>query len=331
MLQDFALWRPGRPDGVGDLHRGRVLARAPGLGGAFVALADADGFLPDTEGGADASAGALIGVRVTRAAQGGKGPRLTARLGDTDAGLAADGPVRLIRRGPSPLHELQARYPGAALVENIGRGGIPAVFDPSVEEQIAALDDAEVPLAGGGRLLIETTAALTAIDVDAGRASEDRRGKAIAQMAFNRAALPELARQIRLRNLAGAILVDFAGLSPRRRAALEAELRAALGSDPLRPRLLGFTHLGLAEIVRSRIRPPLRDLRTGPHAAGLAALRQVAQRQPGRAVLVAAPAIVAALEQDGVGLLELAERCGQMLTLRSDAGVRGWRLEEFDG
>ncbi len=330
VLEDFALWRPGVPDGVGDLHRGRVLARAPGLGGAFVALADAEGFLPDTEGGSEASVGALIGVRVTRAAQGGKGPRLTARLGEEDAAPAGDGSVRLVRRGPSPLHELQARYPGAALVADPGAGGIPAQFDPSLEEQIAALDDAAVPLAGGGQMVIETTAALTAIDVDGGSASDDRRGKVIAHMAFNRAALPELARHIRLRNLSGAILIDFAGLSPRRRATLAPDLRIALASDPLGPRLLGFTQLGLAEIVRARIRPPLRELRAGAYAAGLAALRQVARCQPGRAVLRASPAIIAALQQDGVGLRELAERSGQTLILRADPALRGWRLEEQD-
>ncbi|HEY3848622.1 MAG TPA: ribonuclease, partial [Acetobacteraceae bacterium] len=75
-LLDYAIWRPGAPDGVGDLHRGRITARAPALGGAFVALDGADGFLPDTEGGKAASEGIVLGVRVTRAAQGGKGPRL---------------------------------------------------------------------------------------------------------------------------------------------------------------------------------------------------------------------------------------------------------------
>ncbi len=54
----------------------------PALAGAFVALAGAEGFLPDSAGAAGLSAGTLLGVRVTRAAQGGKGPRLTARLDD---------------------------------------------------------------------------------------------------------------------------------------------------------------------------------------------------------------------------------------------------------
>ena len=85
-LLDYAIWRPGAPDGVGDLYRGRVTARAPALGGAFVALGGADGFLPDTEGGKAATEGTVLGVRVTRAAQGGKGPRLSARSVEKSAG-----------------------------------------------------------------------------------------------------------------------------------------------------------------------------------------------------------------------------------------------------
>ena len=105
-------------------------------------------------------------------------------------------------------------------------------------------------------------------------ATAAREGKAVAQLAVNRAVVPALARQIRLRNLSGAILVDFAGLPSRRRPALGTGLAAALAEDPLRPRLLGFTALGLAEIVRPRVHPPLHELLAGPHAAGLAALRR---------------------------------------------------------
>jgi len=48
----YAIWRPGAPDGVGDIHRGRVIARVPAMAGAFVALDGAEGFLPDSDGGA---------------------------------------------------------------------------------------------------------------------------------------------------------------------------------------------------------------------------------------------------------------------------------------
>ena len=330
-LVDYAIWRPGTPDGVGDLHRGRIAARVSAMAGAFVALAGGEGFLPDSEGGADTSEGQILGVRVTRAAQGGKGPRLTARLADNEAALAGDGPVRLIRRGPDPIEELAARYSGAEVLRCDGIAG----FDAELEEQIAALASPEVALPGGGRMHIQPTPALVAIDIDAGSSTAERREKSSSQQALNRGALPELARQIRLRNLSGAILVDFAGLSARRRAGLEPELRRALASDPLRPRLLGFTQLGLAEIVRPRVHPPLHEVLAGPLAAGLAALRQVEQElavtPARRAVLTAAPAIVTALQTDTVALPELAHRIPHPLVLRSDPALSGCRLEFRDG
>src|SRR5579872_550943 len=69
-LLDYAIWRPGAPDGVGDIHRGRVIVRAPAMAGAFVALEGAEGFLPDSEGGTGLTAGDILTVRITRAAQG---------------------------------------------------------------------------------------------------------------------------------------------------------------------------------------------------------------------------------------------------------------------
>ena len=113
-LLDYALWRPGAPDGVGDLHRGRVIARVPAMAGAFVALAPVtapEGFLPDSEGGAAATAGTVLGVRVTRAAQGGKGPRLSARLDEQDRNWPARGPPAMLRRGAGAVDRLAGLYP----------------------------------------------------------------------------------------------------------------------------------------------------------------------------------------------------------------------------
>ncbi len=72
-LLDYAIWRPGAPDGVGDTLYGRVTARVPAMAGAFVALDGATGFLPDSEGGAGLSEGARMPVHVRgrhRAARG---------------------------------------------------------------------------------------------------------------------------------------------------------------------------------------------------------------------------------------------------------------------
>ena len=104
---------------------------------------------------------------------------------------------------------------------------------------------------------------------DTASATAGREPKAAMQEAANRAALPELVRQIRLRNLSGAILVDLAGLSLRRRAALAEPLRAALATDPVGPRLLGFTAGGLAEIQRPRLHPPLHEMLAGAICRGV--------------------------------------------------------------
>jgi hypothetical protein len=338
ILIDFALWRPGQPDGVGDLHRGRITARVPAMAGAFVALDGADGFLPDTDGAAGATAGTVLGVRITRAAQGGKGPRLTAALDPVEHALVGSGAPALIHRGPGELASLAARYPdaplllddafqAAALRTALGArlSVVRAAFDADLAGRLAALADPVVDLDGGARLSIHPTPALTAIDVDSGSATASRVAKAAAQLALNRAILPALAREIRLRNLSGAILVDLAGLAVRQRAALAPDLTAALAEDHLHPRLLGFTRLGLAEIVRTRIHPPLHELLAGPHAAGLAALRQAASdiaANPARALLLrAAPPVVAALQADPVALGDVARRAGRPLPLRADPSL----------
>jgi hypothetical protein len=132
-------------------------------------------------------------------------------------------------------------------------------------------------------------------------------------------------------------LVDFAGLKVRQRNAIGPALAAALASDPLRPRFLGFTALGLAEIRRPRVRPPLHELLAGPLASGLAALRAIArsiQTEPGRRLaLRAAPAVIAALEADKVALADLARIVGQRLNSRSDPSLTGdgWCIEAVHG
>ena len=349
-LLDFSLWRPGAPDGVGDIHRGRVIALVPGMAGAFVALTDAEGFLPDSEGAKGLTAGTILTVRITRAAQGNKGPRLTARLEDPAAG----GSVALIRRGPGPIIRLAASYPGARiLVDDPGLAAsllqrdrtpvadrvsvVSSVFDDDIADAIDALSRPVVDVPGGACLSIWPTPALVAIDVDAGGALAGAGGARGRHETINRTILPALADQLRLRNLSGAIVVDLAGLSPRKRAAIGPDFIAALANDPLRPKFLGFTALGLAEIVRSRIHPPLHELLSGPLAAGLAALRAVMAEynlDPRAMPAVRAhPGVVSALQADPAALPDLLRRTGRGATLRSDPSLpaTAWVLEKDHG
>ena len=319
-LLDYAIWRPGLPDGVGDIHRGRVIAVMPAMAGAFVALTDGDGFLPDSEGAKGLTEGTILPVRITRAAVGGKGPRLTARMTQT----VPQGPVGLIARGPGAVERFAAAYPTAPVTQG------DSAFDDELEAQIDALADPDVTLHNGARISIHPTPALVAIDTDT---AGHRDGHA----EVNRAVIPAIAREIRLRNLSGAIVVDLAGMAIRKRASLGPAIAAALAADPLRPRFLGFSALGLAEIMRTRIHPPLHELLAGPHAAGLAALRMIVRDlhpDPRRLpALHAAPAVVEALQRDPVALPDLANRAGRALTLRSDPSLTGtaWRLEQEHG
>jgi len=339
-LMEAWVERPARSDGVGDLHRGRVVAISAAMSGAFVALqGNETGFLPESAASAPrqpikqaVQEGQILGLRVTRAAQAGKGPRISAALTDAEAALIAAAPQgapRLVARGPCAAERLAARYPkavlrvtGAGLVARL-RAALGdrvqaqhgAVFDEEIEGEFESLAESAVPLPGGGLLHIQTTRALTALDVDSGGA-----GDGLAR--FNETALPEIVRQIRLRNLSGAILLDVAGLSAKRRQALLEPLRQALRPDAL-ARLVGLTGLGLVEMVRDRIHPPLAEILHTPLAEGLAALRQAvrdaAARPAQRLMLEARPEVIAALRDLPSALDDYTALTGNGLELRSVA------------
>jgi Ribonuclease G/E len=304
------------------------------MAGTFVALDSTEGFLPDSAGGEGLSAGDVVSVRVTRAGQGGKGPRL--------AIMPAGSPPM---RGPGPLLELAHQFPEAPVLINDAALTarlrailaerlqlVPGSFE-EIEEQAEILAQSDVALPRGMQLRINPTPALVAIDIDLGSALASGQRKNITHFHLNQAALPALARQIRLRNLSGAILVDIAGLPTRRRRSLAPILNSALAGDPLRPRLLGFTNLGLAEIVRPRVHPPLHEMLAGPHAAGLAALRRIsrdAAAQPhSEPMLRASPAVTAALQADPEALPDLARRTGRALIMHSDRSLAAeeWTVE----
>jgi Ribonuclease G/E len=344
---DAAIWRPGASDGVGDLHRGRLISRMPALAGAFVALDGCEGFLPDSAGGAGLSEGAILGVRITRAAQGGKGPRLTAQIDDDDRALTGSGPPALIQNGPNAVLRLAMPHPDAPVV--VDDPGLASTlrhklgerlsitrqaFDEAAAETFASLGRATVSLPGGSTMHVHPTPALTAIDIDLGSAAVGRREKGVVHRDANLRVLPELARQIRLRNLGGAIVVDLAGLSAKRRSSLGSAFAEALSHDVLLTRFLGFTALGFAEILRPRIHPPMHELLAGPHAAGLEALRSLmveSLAKPSATFrLIAAPAVANALEADRHARSDLVARTGRPLMIDADPTLppSNWRIEE---
>lgn len=113
----------------------------------------------------------------------------------------------------------------------------------------------------GGYLIIQPTEALTVIDVNSGKTASRAGAKSDAEagaLKVNLEAAREAARQIRLRNLSGIILIDFINLSEDQNTAkLLSEFRCHLSRDPVQTTLVDMTALGLVEVTRKKVRKPL--------------------------------------------------------------------------
>ncbi|MBK1635923.1 ribonuclease E/G [Rhodovulum adriaticum] len=122
-----------------------------------------------------------------------------------------------------------------------------------VWDAIAALDG-PTPLPGGGTLYVEPTRALVAVDVNTGPDTSPAAG-----LKANIAAARDLPRQLRLRGLAGQVVVDFAPMPKKDRLVLEQTLKSALRADAVETSFVGWTPLGHAELTRKRERLPLTE------------------------------------------------------------------------
>lgn len=207
-----------------------------------------------------------------------------------------------------------------------------------VEEQIDAALGERVALPSGGSLIIQSTAALTAIDVNTGGHAEG----SPEETAFwtDLEASGEIARQLRLRNLSGMLVVDFVPMRRRsHQTEVLARLRTAVADDRLPVHVFGFSPLGVVEMTRPRHGRTLAERLTVPcptcagggrinSPATVAAkiLRRTlgeARRSPGAAIEVsAAPAVVAALGTTmAEALAETEEKLGAPLRLDADAAL----------
>jgi ribonuclease E len=154
-------------------------------------------------------------------------------------------------------------------------GGVPLFARAGVEAQLDAMHSPRVELRSGGSIVINQTEALVAIDVNSGRATRERN---IEETAFktNLEAADEIARQLRLRDLAGLIVIDFIDMeTARNNAAVERRLKEALKNDRARIQVGRISHFGLLEMSRQRLRPSLTETAfiTCPHCAGTGLVR----------------------------------------------------------
>lgn len=242
------------------------------------------------------------------------------RIAVDDPTVLAEARRWLAQEAPALAERLAMHREGAALFEAEG-----------VADVVASLLDLRIALSAGGAVAIEPTSAATLIDVDSGSLGEERGGGEEALLAVDLAAAEAIARQIRLRGLAGALVVDFVALRRRemRERLLEA-FRTALAHEVPDAQLLGWTRLGHAELTRPRRRAPLHEILCERTAVGglvktaltvaldaLAAVQRQVAAQPGRALTVHAhPEVAAALQGEAApARAALEARLGRPLAI----------------
>ena len=162
----------------------------------------------------------------------------------------------------------------------------------NVEAHLDAMLSPNVQLRSGGYLVINQTEALVAIDVNSGRSTRER-GIEETALKTNLEAADEVARQLRLRDLAGLIVIDFIDMESRRNnAAVEKRMKDALRDDRARIQLGSISHFGLMELSRQRLRPSLAEtsFTTCPHCGGTGHVRTTE---------TAALAVLRAVEEEG--------------------------------
>ncbi len=147
----------------------------------------------------------------------------------------------------------------------------------NLEEQIENVYKPVVPLPSGGTLYIEPTEALVAIDVNSGKCVRE---KDLEETSFrtNLEAAEEIARQLRLRDLGGLIVIDFIAMKqPKHRHQVEKRLRESLKKDRAKITMTRFSKLGLIEIARQKLQAPLQwgSYRPCPCCRGVGQIRTV--------------------------------------------------------
>ncbi|KAA0571703.1 ribonuclease E/G [Azospirillum sp. Sh1] len=154
---------------------------------------------------------------------------------------------------------------------------IPLFHRYQVETQIDAIHSPVVQLRSGGYIVINPTEALVSIDVNSGKSTRERN---IEETAYktNLEAADEVARQLRLRDLAGLIVIDFIDMEePRNNAAVERRMKEAMKNDRARIQLGRISAFGLLELSRQRLRPSLLEtnFERCPHCSGTGVVRSV--------------------------------------------------------
>jgi ribonuclease E len=213
---------------------------------------------------------------------------------------------------------------------------IPLFHRYQVESQFDAMHSPVVQLRSGGYIVINPTEALVAIDVNSGRSTKERNIEETA-LRTNIEAAEEVARQVRLRDLAGLIVIDFIDMEEHRhQRQVEHKVKDAMRNDRARIQIGRISAFGLMEMSRQRLRPSLLEHSTEicPHCAGtgrvrsiesaaLHALRAVEEegvRRRSSEIVVSVPPNVALylLNQKRQALSEIEQRYAFHVTIEAD-------------
>ncbi|OCG07085.1 hypothetical protein A9G13_08880 [Gilliamella sp. wkB178] len=165
---------------------------------------------------------------------------------------------------PKVLEIAKKRLVDLGRVEYVSRlklyeGDVPLFNHFQIEGQIESAFQREVRLPSGGSIVIDATEALTAIDINSAKSI---RGSDIEETAFNTnlEAAEEIARQLRLRDLGGLIVIDFIDMTPiRNQREVENRLKEAMKTDRARIQTTRISRFGLLEMSRQRLSPSLRE------------------------------------------------------------------------
>lgn len=154
---------------------------------------------------------------------------------------------------------------------------MPLFFRYQVENQIAEIHTPTVHLKSGGYIVINPTEAMVSIDVNSGRATKGRHIEETA-LKTNLEAADEIARQLRLRDQGGLVVIDFIDMEDRRNnRAVERRLRDAMAGDRARIQLGRISAFGLMELSRQRLHPSLveTNFEVCPHCEGTGLVRTI--------------------------------------------------------
>jgi len=236
--------------------------------------------------------------------------------------------VKTFMRQMVPAHSKRVLYYRDPMIPLFQRYG--------VEPQIANVFNPRVELKSGGYIIINPTEALVSIDVNSGRATRERHIDDTA-LKTNLEAAEEVARQLRLRDLGGLVVIDFIDMeSSRHNAKVERKLREAMSEDRARIEIGRISGFGLLELSRQRLHPSLTETHfstcahcngTGmtrtTESAAVVVMRAIeAEAVRGRAIHITAniPQAVAIylLNHKREDIIRIEDRFGLRVSLRAD-------------